>query len=505
MGRVGLVLSASVFLGLSAIGRADPDRSDLLKQAQALQTLVQRVIAEAEPSVACVLVSRSDAYRRFGLGPAAEYPGRLGGVDAALLERHLRKLGLSREDRESLLRQLDLSDRQNVPEAFGSGVVIDAGGLILTHYHVVRDATRIFVRLPGGKSSYADIYAADPRSDLAVLRLLDGNLRLQPLPLGDGGKVERGQFVVALTNPHAVGFQDGQPSCSWGIISNIRRRAPDRLREDERSKTLHHYGTLLQTDVRLNLGCSGGALVNLKGELIGLTTSMAALQGSDIPGGFAVPLDSAITPIVEILKRGEEVEYGFLGVGFERGEDTGPGVTLAHVTTGSPADRAGLKPRDVLLSLNGQPLHHREDVFRALSVLLTGARVTVEVRRANGVRERVECVLAKYHVPGKVIAANSRRPFYRGLRVDHSSILVQMQPRPANVSGIPTGVLITDVLPDSPAATAVLKVGEVITHVNNRLVETPADFYQQVRGVTGAVELTLLPPPGQLPIRVTLN
>src|SRR5208337_1788428 len=111
--------------------------------------------------------------------------------------------------------------------AFGSGVVIDEGGLILTNYHVVQDATKIYVRLPGGKGAYADIHAADARSDLAVLKLLQPNfLPLKPIVLGDADKVEQGQFVLTLANPFAAGFRDGKPSASWGIISNIRRRAP---------------------------------------------------------------------------------------------------------------------------------------------------------------------------------------------------------------------------------------------------------------------------------------
>src|SRR5262249_56152106 len=110
-------------------------------------------------------------------------------------------------------RKYDLSDARTVPEAFGSGVVIDGQEpLILTNYHVVRDATKIYVRLPGGKGSYADIHAADPRSDLAVLQLLnEGLLPLKTIPFGEGDRVKKMDFVVSLANPFALRFPDGSP------------------------------------------------------------------------------------------------------------------------------------------------------------------------------------------------------------------------------------------------------------------------------------------------------
>src|SRR5262249_52780164 len=157
------------------------------------------------------------------------------------------------------------------------------------------DATKVYVRVPvkgGSAGSYADIHAADPRSDLAVLRLIQPPERLTAVTFGDGGKVRKGDWVIALANPYAAGFRDGSPSAPWGIVSNLRRRAPGGYRETDATKTLHHYGTLIQTDARLNLGCSGGALLNLDGELIGLTTSLAALTGGEGAGGYAVPMDA---------------------------------------------------------------------------------------------------------------------------------------------------------------------------------------------------------------------
>jgi serine protease Do len=220
-----LFLSAWAF---ASPARAGDDAADL-KSALALQKVMQKVIEDVEPSVACILVSRSDAYQRYGLLPSSPSPGKLGGFNPA---------ALSGAEHKELRKNLDLSRPEHVPESFGSGVVVDPAGLILTNYHVVRDAAKVYVRLPGDKGSYADIHAADPRSDLAVLRLLTPNLNLKVIPFGAAGKCRRGQFVLSIANPYAAGFRDGKPSASWGIISNIRRRAPGEPREEDRKSVV---------------------------------------------------------------------------------------------------------------------------------------------------------------------------------------------------------------------------------------------------------------------------
>ena len=494
-------------LGMLVFVFAAPAGQDKgLQNALALQQVMQKAIEDAEPSIACILVSRSDAYQRFSQSTANANPGKLGRFDLQLFERHPLISGLGEKERARLRRQLDLADPQHVPEAFGSGVVLDEAGLVLTNYHVVQGAVKIFVRLPEHQGSYADIHAADPRSDLAVLRLLNPKLALKAIRLGVGDKARRGQFVLSIANPFAAGFRDGKPSASWGIISNVRRRAPGPAREEARAKTLLHYGTLLQTDARLNLGCSGGALIDLKGNLIGLTSATAAIAGGETPGGFAMPIDAGLRRIIEVLKKGEEVEYGFLGVGVDEHAERSEGVVLEHVTPGSPADLAGLRPRHVILSVNGTPVHESDDLFLALGTQFAGMTVRLEVRKpGSGVREKVEVPLARFHVPGKGIAsALGKRPFFRGLRVDCTSLLVQ-QPR-SPIHRIPAGVLVSEVQADSPAAAALLRPGEVITHVNKRPVTSPAAFYREVQGRVGPLELTLIPgDPNQPPPKVMLN
>lgn len=196
---------------------------DDLSQARALERQFEKIIADAEPSIACILVSRNSTYRKFCPQRAlAETPalnksfdfykraGELGRPDSVD-----RAEGLTEDQRAKLKNEINLKNPTIVPESFGSGIVIDPGkGLILTNFHVVRDAVLVYVRLPEGKGGYANIYAADPRSDLAVLKIDPVHTKgiKQPIRFGDAAKLRRGQFVLTLANPYAAGFRDGQPS-----------------------------------------------------------------------------------------------------------------------------------------------------------------------------------------------------------------------------------------------------------------------------------------------------
>jgi serine protease Do len=499
--KIALILLLLAPHVLRAQGDAD------LRQAKAVEKTMQKMIQQNEVCIACILVSRSETYQEFGQGPDKDKPGVLGSFDLPGLKNNPRFLKLTAEKQLQWPKQLDFAHPDYVPRSFGSGVVVDADGLILTNYHVVQEATKIFVRLPGGKSSYADIHAADPRSDLAVLKLLNPNaVPLKAITLGNADNLERGAFVLTLSNPFAAGFRDGQPSASWGILSNIRRRGFTHLKEEERVKPFQYYSTLLQTDDRMHLGCSGGAMLSLSGEMVGLITSVAAIQGGETPGGFAIPVNAAMRRIIDVLKRGEEVDYGFLGVGFDEhhANDNGKaGVKLNVVGKGSPALVQGkLTEGDILLAVNGVPIHDTDDIFVTVGMQLAGTKVKLLVRR--GVAERTaEVTLAKLYVPGKKIASSrGSRPFHRGLRVDYSSLVAQQPPR---WFYIPEGVLISEVQPDSQADRAKLKSGDVITHVNAVKVTSPAAFYQAVGGVRGALELTLHNPPPDPPIKILLK
>ncbi len=500
---IGCIACLVLVLTTSLAGTED---APAIKQVQALQQMIQKTIKAAEPAIASILVSRSEMYQKYGFEYSPYEPGKLGDYDVTRLDKFLQNKGLPREKRDEIIRQLDLADADNVPESFGSGVLIDDKGLILTPYHVVLGATKILVRLPGGKSRYADIHAADPRSDLALLQVQDFNDKAKPIGLGLGEKLERGQFILALANPHAPGLADGLPAASFGIISNICRASAKHGAVKEGQKTIHHYGKLLQTDVRLPADSSGGALLALDGTLVGLTSAQGTLPGLEMAGSFAVPIDATVRQIVDILRKGEEVEYAFLGVSFSTAKKPARGVALSNVINGSPADVHGLRPGDVILAVNGQAIGGSDDMYLALFGLLAGTKAKIEVRKVGKkFDETVTVALTKSHVPGKTIASHSRRPFFRGFRVDYTSLSVQCKFTSYSYESIPAGVLVTDVQPNSPAATALLKPGEVITHVNSKAVESPDHFYEMVQALKGPAEFTLISLNGLPAPKITIN
>lgn len=483
------------------------DRADDLLRA--IQNRLTRAAREQGPSIVRIHVSRSENYYKAIWGSPADlaYPGALGRFDPIAA---FGKVPTDHPQRERLLDDINdhnLANPSVIPESFGSGFVLDASGFVATNYHVIKGATKLFVRLPGKRGSWADIHAADPRSDLAVLKLLDPPAGLRALELGDAATVRIGQSVLSLCNAFAPGFRDDEPAVQFGRAMALRQTPPGtRLDESELHRvTLHHYGTLIQTDADVAPGCSGGVLLDLEGKAIGLTSALVAVSG-DRPGGFAIPFDIGTRRILDVLRRGEEVEYGFLGVVLQPPENRvadGVGVRLFRVSPGSPAARAGLIAGDVVIEINGNPVRRNSDLFLYIGVGLNGGTARVVVRR--GFRNQ-ECnvKLAKFYYPGPIIAAK-RPPARFGLRVDDISILTQRNafgPFPPRTT--PDGVVVREVIPGSSADLARLQPDKIVTHVNGKTVNTPADYVTAIQASGKEARLTVLTSEGR-PEEITLS
>jgi serine protease Do len=355
----------------------------------------------------------------------------------------------------------------------------------------VRNATKIFIRLPGGAGSWANIHALDPRSDLAVLEMIDCPRELHPVTFGNGGKLRKGQFVIGLSNYYAAGCRDGSPSASLGIVSNLRRRAPGELKSesDRALQSFHRYGTLIQTDVRIGLGCSGGALLDLNGEVIGITSALAALTGIEAPGGFAVPVDAKMKEIIKILARGEEVEYGLLGVILSP-QMQGSGADIHSTTYSGPANRAGVNGGDRIVAINETPVRNNDDLFLLISSLTAGSEARLVVRR-GGIEQHLPPVrLAKLYVSTPPLVS-SRPEAIGGLRVDYASILSNR----SDSRHLFDSVVIREIVPSSPAARIdVLQPNRLISRVNGIPVTTPAAFYQAMKRAGQNAVLTVINP-----------
>jgi serine protease Do len=389
-----------------------------------------------------------------------------------------------------------------MPHEYGTGVVVDSTGLILTSYHVlgeIRDSE--YWVWSAGKPYRATVRAADPWLDIAVLKT--DAVGLQPMPLGDASSLKKGQIVIALGNPHAIA-RDGQPSAAWGIISNLSRLAPSApaaLRPTEGRETLHHYGTLIQTDARLEHGTSGGALVNLKGEMIGLTTSLAALSGSERPGGFAIPIDEDFRRALNTLKTGRMPDYGFLGVApthlsadLRRTGRTG--ARILDVVPATPAAKSGLEVGDVITHIEGEPVQDEVHLIRRLSGLPADMSVNLTIERGSlagrpGRKLNTKVTLSKKRVEGpRQPYAEVADPAWRGLHIDYStaSPLFRDQSRDLDPEG---SVAVLDVDRDSLAWKAGFRPGDFVSHVGKTRVTTPKQFRDAVGAQRGPVTMRL--------------
>ena len=346
--------------------------------------------------------------------------------------------------------------QERVRQSLGSGVVVDAReGLVLTNNHVVAGADDISVTLADGRTLAGTLVGADPDTDVAVLRIPAEDLAAVPLAVA--ARLQVGDFVVAVGNPFGLG-----QTVTSGIVSALGRSGLQGL----------GYQNFIQTDASINPGNSGGALVNLRGELVGINTAIFSPSGGNVGIGFAIPTDLAQTVMDQLLAHGE-VRRGSLGVDTQEIDarlaevldlGTRRGAVVTRVREGSPADKAGLAPGDVILSIDGKAvdgparLHNLEGLLpveRAIALVLLrdGREQTVRVR-----------LTAR---PG-VLEGHTVDPRLDGAR------LVPL-PESLRQRGL-AGVQVESVAADSPAALNALRAGDVITQINRRDIEDTAQL-----------------------------
>lgn len=400
------------------------------------------------------------------------------------------------------------TDPEFVPHEFATGVVVDPAGLVLTVAHVLAEDSDYYITPYDHRTFRARVVAADPRSDLAVLapeespQARPGTASFVPIRLGDASGLKKGQWVVALGNPYAIA-RDGQASASWGIVANLARKAPPTPDDSDPTgkPTIHHFGTLIQTDAKLNLGTSGGPLVNLQGEMVGLTTAIPAVVGFQESAGYAIPVDATFRRALEALKQGREVEYGFLGIqlgrpGIDRTGAEALGARVERVIPGLPAARHGLKANDLIVSVHGTPVRDPDQLVREISKWPLESRLRLGVRR-GGQTFDVEVPLTKYRVRGHKVVTNPP-PAWRGMRVDYATAMYDPG-SPLRAQGVTLGdaLAVTHVEPNSPAWTAGLRPGMLVTHVERVAVRTPSEFREAVSKRTGPVPLRVASETGE--------
>ncbi|MBC19659.1 MAG: hypothetical protein CMJ74_05270 [Planctomycetaceae bacterium] len=482
-----VVISLVIGLFILSVGLALGDELDPrgslsgLAVAQAMEGAIIKVIEQTENSVVPIAIFRK--------GGVAESSRVIGGR------------GFRVSDPASQPR-LDA-----VPDAYGTGVVVSASGLILTNLHVLQGGgdviARIFIRRPGRPLwDEVRIKASDPYSDLAVLEGIAPDYAKQlwrPMLLGDGEKARKGQIVITLGNPYALA-SDGEVSAGWGIISNLRRRLPaDQHSGKAPSRpSMHHLGTMIQTDAKLNLGTSGGPLLNLQGEMIGLTTSLAAIEGHESAAGYAIAVDSAFRRALGLLKEGREVEYGFMGI--RPGElkwneriAGQRGVRVQSVVNGGPAVGT-VRRMDVVTHIDGQQVGSLDALLLAIG--RKPAHQTVQLRVLRDGRPLVIPVtLTKNRIWGTAVATVQSVP-WRGLRVEYPAAM-----RPfSDVWQIPSDcVTVRSVVAGSPSDVAGLRPGMQIFRLADIPIDSVAVFKQVSQDLTGTVRVEVRDKPGGPP------
>jgi serine protease Do len=348
----------------------------------------------------------------------------------------------------------------------GSGVIVSPDGYILTNNHVVEDAEKVTVELNDRRSLSATVVGKDAPSDLAVIKVDSSNL--PTLPFGDSEKVEVGDLVLAVGNPLGIG-----QTVTMGIIS-AKGRAPHYSDST--------YEDFLQTDAAINRGNSGGALVNLRGELVGVPSQIYSQSGGNIGIGFAIPT-KMVRNVMDQLIRGGKVRRAKLGI---RGGDVSPelakqfgykgveGAFVHQVIEGDPAASAGVKPGDIITEFNGVRITDYAQLRNIASAMFPGTTVKFKVWR-DGSEQTLSARLAENDLASIKTEqpsnsnSNSTAGVLSGVRVEN------LTPEMSRVLKDVRGVVITDVDPESNAAGR-LQRGDIIESVNRQPVTNVNEF-----------------------------
>jgi serine protease Do len=364
--------------------------------------------------------------------------------------------------------------RSRVEHGLGSGVVISPDGYIVTNNHVVEGASDIRVTMSNREVLSAKLIGTDPLTDLAVIKVNGKNL--PSVPWGDSAKLHPGQTVLAFGNPYGFRF-----TVTRGIVSALNRPNPD---ASDRRKP----GQFIQTDAAINPGNSGGALVNARGELIGINTFLISSNGSFSGMGFAIPTQ-IVQPTVDALIRDGKVSHGFMGIGIS---DVTPdnakffqmtnasGALVTQVDPDSPGAKGGLRTGDVIAKLNGQPVTDAGQLQMEIGQKRPGDTIHLEVMR-DGKSVNIPVTLKGMNDSINAATVGDERGKGRwGLSLGDLSPAAREQMQVPNDL---RGAVVEDVQPGSPADNAGLQRGDVIAEVNRHPQQSAADVARALSNV----------------------
>lgn len=371
--------------------------------------------------------------------------------------------------------EFDMPERRR-GGGLGSGVIVSPDGYVLTNNHVVEGADKVTVSLSDRREFTAKVVGTDPLTDVAVLKLSASNLPV--LPISDSARVQIGDIALAVGNPFGIG-----QTVTMGIIGATGR-----------ATNMHpgNYEDFIQTDAAINPGNSGGALVNANGQLIGINTAIISSGGGNQGIGFAIPINMAREVMDQLVKSGKVVR-GFMGAGIQPITpelqqqfklSSLNGALITSVTPGSGAAKGGLQVGDVVTQVNGDAVTDPNALRLRISRTAPGSTVHLTVQRPEGAKQ-VDITLGTLpsgqedtpQGPGE--PGGGERSGLQGVSVE---ALTPETARQLQLQEGVTGVVVTDVSPDSAAAEAGLQRGDVIQQVNRRNIASVREFDNALRG-----------------------
>jgi serine protease Do len=371
----------------------------------------------------------------------------------------------------------DFSKRFQMPRkrrqsSLGSGVIVDASGYIVTNNHVIAKADKIKVVLSDKREFSGKVIGTDPKTDIAVIKINAKNLPV--IPWGDSAKLDVGEYVLAIGNPYGL-----KQTVTMGIVSAVGRS----------NVGIADYEDFIQTDAAINPGNSGGALVNSRGQLIGINTAIFSRSGGNMGIGFAVPANMARHVLKSLLKDGKVVR-GWLGVSIQNingdlatkfGLKKSSGALVSEIIPGSPASKAKLRAGDVIISFDGKAVNSSTTLRNVVAETPVGKKVQVRVIRN---KRNIALVVVTGEQPKNISrrgpSVEKSAPNYSVLGgVEVSTLTPDIRNR-LGLSQRVFGVVVTRVNPESSAASR-LRSGDVITSINNQRVRSLSDYNKITR------------------------
>jgi Do/DeqQ family serine protease len=362
-------------------------------------------------------------------------------------------------------------DPREMPErranSVGSGVIVDAeNGYIVTNHHVIANADRIDVTLTDRRELRATLVGSDPEIDIAVLKVDARDLTAMPVGKSDSLKI--GDFVIAMGNPFGLG-----QTATLGIVSALGRTGLG----------IEGYENFIQTDASINPGNSGGALIDQSGNLVGINTAILSRTGGNIGIGFAIPAEMAMLAASQIIDYGG-VQRGQMGVTIQdltpelaeaMGIDAPRGALVSGVMPASPAEKAGLRPGDVVTAVDGKAIGSSSELRNTIGLMRPGQSIAVDIVR-EGETRTLEMALQDQQKSAQAVPLVGER--FAGLALGP---LPESHP----LAGEVEGVFVQSVAPGSNAARAGVMAGDVIVSINRQPVSGPDDLAQAAASAQG--------------------